>query len=163
GGEHGDAMRSMSRAIAERAARDRVAIRLVEAPVGYVSGESTAVVHYLNTGDARPTSTLERPFERGVGSRPTLVQNVESLALAEAGLGFGCGLFGFLEANACGVRATEQIVRYMAAQSARQCGPCIFGLGAMAAALERLSSCRPQADDLEKIARWSAQITGRGA
>ena len=51
----------------------------------------------------------------------------------------------------------------MAAESARQCGPCIFGLGAMATALERLATCRPVPGDLENLARWSLQISGRGA
>jgi len=88
---------------------------------------------------------------------------LDPVDLAEAGLGFGCGLLGLLDAGQCGVEATEQIVRYMAAESARQCGPCIFGLGAMAAALARLASCQPARDDLENLARWSAQIAGRGA
>ena len=52
---------------------------------------------------------------------------------------------------------------YMAAQSARQCGPCVFGLAAIAEATMRLSARRTQPGDLEKITRWSAQLTGRGA
>jgi NADH:ubiquinone oxidoreductase subunit F (NADH-binding) len=57
-----------------------VRVQLVAAPVGYIAGEATAVVHYLNAGDARPTFLDARPHERGVAGRPTLVQNVESLA-----------------------------------------------------------------------------------
>src|SRR5207248_1046518 len=49
---------------------------------GYVAGEESAAVHFINAGDARPTTTPPRPFERGVDGRPTLVQNVESLARA---------------------------------------------------------------------------------
>jgi NADH:ubiquinone oxidoreductase subunit F (NADH-binding) len=51
----------------------------------------------------------------------------------------------------------------MAAQSARQCGPCVFGLAAIAEATSRLSARRAEGDDLERIGRWSAQLTGRGA
>ena len=50
--------------------------------MGYVAGEESAAVNFINAGDARPTTTTPRPFERGVRGRPTLVQNVESLALA---------------------------------------------------------------------------------
>ena len=55
-------------------------MRLVEAPQRYVSGEETAAVHFVNDGRALPTALPPRPFERGVSGRPTLVQNVETLA-----------------------------------------------------------------------------------
>ena len=50
--------------------------------MGYVAGEASAAVHYINSGDARPITTPPRVSERGVKGRPTLVQNVESLAYA---------------------------------------------------------------------------------
>lgn len=81
GGEHGAAIAAIRRAIAERSSSWRVSLRLVEAPVGYVAGEQSAAVHFIETGDARPT-TPYRPWERGVRGEPTLVQNVESLAHA---------------------------------------------------------------------------------
>ena len=49
-------------------------------PTRYVVGEETALVNWLNGGDAKPTFTPPRPFERGVDRRPTLVDNVETLA-----------------------------------------------------------------------------------
>ena len=58
----------------------RVGLRLVEVPDRFVAGEETALVQFLNGGPARPTFTPPRPFERGVGGAPTLVQNVETLA-----------------------------------------------------------------------------------
>jgi NADH:ubiquinone oxidoreductase subunit F (NADH-binding) len=51
-----------------------------EIPAPYVSSEETAVVSWLNGRDAKPTFTPPRPFEQGVRRRPTLVQNVETLA-----------------------------------------------------------------------------------
>ena len=59
---------------------DRIPIRLVAAPSRYLTGEESALVHWLNGGDAKPTVVPPRPFERGVGGRPTLIQNVETLA-----------------------------------------------------------------------------------
>ncbi len=251
GTEHREAVRAMANALAERPRVRGLSLELVEAPTGYVSGESSAVVRYLNEHDARPSTTPPRPYERGVRGRPTLVQNVESLAyaaliarhgaawyreagrgetrgtalvtvtgpvaepgvreieygtslreliesaggrpedvgavliggyfggwtaaaelldmpldpaaLAAIGLGFGCGLVGLLPAGSCGVWATEQIMTYMAGESARQCGPCIFGLGAMATSLRRLATGGPARDDLPNLDRWSVEIAGRGA
>jgi NADH:ubiquinone oxidoreductase subunit F (NADH-binding) len=37
-------------------------------------------VQWINGGDAKPTTTPPRPFEKGVGGRPTLVNNIETLA-----------------------------------------------------------------------------------
>jgi NADH:ubiquinone oxidoreductase subunit F (NADH-binding) len=61
------------------------------------------------------------------------------------------------------VEATARIMTYLASQSARQCGPCVFGLAAIADATRRLASRSPRPDDLERIVRWSGQLTGRGA
>ncbi|AHH18953.1 putative NADH-ubiquinone oxidoreductase flavoprotein [Nocardia nova SH22a] len=47
---------------------------------GYVAGEETAAVRSLNGGEAKPMDKPPRPFSRGVGGRPTLISNVETLA-----------------------------------------------------------------------------------
>ncbi len=80
GVEHEAAARAMRRAIEERGARFERPMRIAEAPVGYVAGEASAAVHWIDSGDARPTTTPPRVSERGIGGRPTLVQNVETLA-----------------------------------------------------------------------------------
>jgi NADH:ubiquinone oxidoreductase subunit F (NADH-binding) len=81
GSAHRDARTSLGRALAER--RDlRPAVDLVKAPDAYVAGEESAAVQFVNVHDARPTVTPPRPYERGIAGRPTLVQNVESLAMA---------------------------------------------------------------------------------
>jgi NADH:ubiquinone oxidoreductase subunit F (NADH-binding) len=67
-------------AVAER--RDKIKVQLVEVPGHYVSSEETALVHLLNGGEAKPTFTPPRPFESGVRKRPTLINNVETLAQA---------------------------------------------------------------------------------
>src|SRR5450755_2250749 len=79
----------MDRAIGERHAEFKLPVRLVEAPLGYVVGESSAAVHYINSGEARPTMAPPRVFEQGVRGQPTVVQNVESLAYAALIARFG--------------------------------------------------------------------------
>lgn len=240
GAEHRAAEAAMRSALAERSADLQRRAHLVQAPRGYVAGEESAAVHFINAADPRPTTTPPRPFERGVGGRPTLVQNVESLAaaalvargddagtslvtlssavrragvreialdatLAEVaasagglarpvqavllggyfggwvdindlwalplapaslrarGHAFGCGVLYFLAEDSCGVEATARIMGYLASQSARQCGPCLFGLGAIDAACRRLAARSAQPDDLKRITRWGGELAGRGA
>ena len=89
GEEHGAAAAAVGRAIDERRRELGPATRLVKAPTGYVAGEASAAVNFINTGDARPVTTPPRVSERGVAGRPTLVQNVESLAYAALIARFG--------------------------------------------------------------------------
>lgn len=76
------ALHAATVAVAERAAagEDPITIRVVPVPGRYVAGEESALVHLINGGDAKPTAVPPRPFERGVNGRPTLIQNVETLA-----------------------------------------------------------------------------------
>jgi NADH:ubiquinone oxidoreductase subunit F (NADH-binding) len=57
-----------------------VPVQLVVTPSSYLAGEESALVHFLNGGPPKPTFLPPRPFERGVAKRPTLVQNLETLA-----------------------------------------------------------------------------------
>jgi len=50
----------------------------------------------------------------------------------------------------------------MAGESAGQCGPCVFGLPAIAGDLEQLSAGRADAEVLDRIATRSATVEGRG-
>jgi NADH:ubiquinone oxidoreductase subunit F (NADH-binding) len=67
-------------ALLERDDAGTIDVRVAAAPSQFVAGEETALVHWLNGGEAKPTLVPPRPFERGVRGRPTLVQNVETLA-----------------------------------------------------------------------------------
>jgi NADH:ubiquinone oxidoreductase subunit F (NADH-binding) len=65
-------------AAAER--RDRLQIRVVERAPGFVAGEETAVIAHLEGRPAKPRVKPPWPANRGYRRRPTLVQNVETLA-----------------------------------------------------------------------------------
>jgi NADH:ubiquinone oxidoreductase subunit F (NADH-binding) len=253
GAPHRGARTSLASALRERRAspaRPRVPVRLVAAPDAYVAGEESAAVHYVNAGDARPTSVPPRPYERGIDGRPTLVQNAETLAhvaliarrgqawyrsagrrrtpgtalvtlhgvpqrgvreieygtpLAEvaslagverstvgavllggyfgslvapdaafsvaldplemlgSGVAMGAGVIAFLDQGECGVAAVAGILEYMAAQSAAQCGPCVFGLRSIADTVVAIAQQRATSGDIERIERWRSQLVGRGA
>ena len=244
---------SLASAVAERRARrsdGRIVIRIASVPDRFVAGEETALVQHLNGGPALPTLTPPRPFERGVDGRPTLIQNVETVAqiallarfgpdwfrqlgtrdepgsalftvsgavrrpgVHEAGLGtplrdlialaggvtktpqafliggyfgtwiaaadaaqltlddvclrqlgggLGARAIAVLGEDACGVAETARVARYLAGESAGQCGPCVHGLAAIADALERAARLERD-DERARIARWAGQVTGRGA
>jgi len=75
---------TLEAALAERRScgLDPIAIDLVESPETFISGQESAVVNAISgRGDAVPSFVgLTTIRERGVGGRPTLVQNVETLA-----------------------------------------------------------------------------------
>ncbi len=81
--------------------------------------------------------------------------------LRPVGASPGAGLIAALPAGACGLAETARIARYLAAESAGQCGPCLFGLDSIATELEALAAGRPF--DLARLERWLSQVDGRGA
>jgi NADH:ubiquinone oxidoreductase subunit F (NADH-binding) len=219
----------LSAAIKDRAQAgiDEAAVQLMALPGRYVASEESALVNFLNGGPAVPVYVPPRPFERGVGGRPTLVNNVETLAhvaliarygpdwfcsvgtqaapgsalltisgavrrpgvyevalgtrlgdlialaggaaeppqailaggyfggwlplpaavdvpashpgLRSAGAALGAGVLIVLPGSACGVAETARVFRYLAGQSAGQCGPCTYGLPAIADALDHIA------------------------
>ncbi|MBV8159722.1 MAG: SLBB domain-containing protein [Acidimicrobiia bacterium] len=78
----GAALAAVRRALDERVKVEPtpIPVRVAAVPTHYVAGEESALVHWLNGGEAKPTVVPPRPFQRGVGGRPTLVDNVETLA-----------------------------------------------------------------------------------
>jgi NADH:ubiquinone oxidoreductase subunit F (NADH-binding) len=252
GESHSAALGAMGAALAERTAGEQRLASIIPAPPRYVAGEETAAVHFINGRTALPTTVPPRPFERGVGGRATLVQNVETLAhaalavrygpdwyrsagrfqgaagttvaslsgavgrpgvielelgstVAEAitesggapwgiravlvggyegawfaggdawglpldpgviagrGGSLGTSSLAVLAEGVCGVCETAAIMRYLAQESAAQCGPCFFGLRALADACTRIATGGRQQADLENLDRWAVQVRGRGA
>jgi NADH:ubiquinone oxidoreductase subunit F (NADH-binding) len=68
-----------------------------------------------------------------------------------------------LPADRCGLAETARVLRYLALQSAGQCGPCLNGLPRIAAAFTELARPGYPAGVREDIARWAGLVVGRGA
>jgi NADH:ubiquinone oxidoreductase subunit F (NADH-binding) len=81
--------------------------------------------------------------------------------LAPLGASTGAGLIAALPDGACGLAETARVVRYLADESAGQCGPCIFGLDAIAGQLQQIAD--GSSSDLGPLRRWLGQADGRGA
>jgi NADH:ubiquinone oxidoreductase subunit F (NADH-binding) len=247
---HRDVREIMDEAAAERARAglDRVRLVVRTAAEGFVAGQASAVVRWIQRGVPAPTATPPRLAQRGLHGAPTLVQNVETLAhlaliarygaawfrsagtpaepgtmlvtvagavrepgVLETGIGTpvgqvleraggapaplralllggyfgtwvdaaaalgrpfssagladldaspGAGLIAALPAGACGLRETARLARYLAGESAGQCGPCRFGLPAIAGEVERLAAGHDT--DTGLLRRWLGQVDGRG-
>ncbi len=92
----GHLLPGVDRAVIERRRRsvDPVAIEVVEVAESFIAGQETAVVNALNRKQPLPTFTGIDPIRtRGVGGRPTLVQNVETLAHVALVARFGSDWF----------------------------------------------------------------------
>ncbi len=71
---------SVAGALRERPRPDADRIRLHTLPERFVAGQETALISHVNGGLALPKLVPPLPDERGVKRRPTLVNNVETLA-----------------------------------------------------------------------------------
>lgn len=78
----GEGHAAVRRAVRERpeAGRRTGQPRIISVPTGYVTGHETAIVNFVNRGIARPMTQPPRISDRGIGRRPTLMSNAETLA-----------------------------------------------------------------------------------
>ncbi len=83
--------------------------------------------------------------------------------LATVGATTGAGVIAVLPPGWCGVAETARVARYMARQSAGQCGPCVFGLPAIASSLEQIWRADAPPDSDAVLRRRISQVAGRGA
>jgi len=88
---------------------------------------------------------------------------IEIGAMRAAGLSIGAGLIGPLPATACGLEESARLIRYLAGQSAKQCGPCVFGLASVSELSDDLSAGRLSSAGRRRLAKFMAEISGRGA
>jgi NADH:ubiquinone oxidoreductase subunit F (NADH-binding) len=248
--DRGPTAGAVRQAVSERKFRGSVRTVSVERPPArYVTGEESALVHWLGERDARPLLRIDKSTPLRIGRQPVVVHNAETLAhvalvarhgagwfrsvgtedapgstlvtvsgavhspgvveielgtpldeivrmcgpsdvisgylvggyggawlaselsptpfapvpLARAGGVLGVGIVVALGAGSCGIAETARLARWMAGESAGQCGPCVFGLPAIADDLELLAAGRADASVIGRIDQRTRSVVGRGA
>jgi NADH:ubiquinone oxidoreductase subunit F (NADH-binding) len=97
---------------------------------------------------------------------------LDNATLREHGASLGAGVIAVLPESVCGLREATRITRYLAVESAGQCGPCLNGLPRIANAMSDLAggagaggarASGAGAGGTGDILRWLDLVTGRGA
>lgn len=83
--------------------------------------------------------------------------------LRSVGCSLGSGVLIALGESACGLHESARVIEYLAEQSAGQCGPCVFGLRAIADSFTALADGVAHQRERDRILRWSTEVRGRGA
>ncbi len=83
--------------------------------------------------------------------------------LAPYGARVGTGVVIVLGSEACGLAETARITRWLAAESAGQCGPCVHGLEALASTLEGALGGTHELEPHARLSHLMSIVRGRGA
>jgi NADH:ubiquinone oxidoreductase subunit F (NADH-binding) len=86
-----------------------------------------------------------------------------SIPLRTIGAAVGAGVLVVLGESSCGLAESARIARYLAGQSSGQCGPCVYGLPAIADDLARLARGQGNDDNVARLHRRLREVDGRGA
>jgi NADH:ubiquinone oxidoreductase subunit F (NADH-binding) len=95
------------------------------------------------------------------GALPRLA--LSSAHLAPHGASLGAGVVLLLSEDACPVAETARVTRWLAGQSAGQCGPCVHGLDALAETFERVCAGAGTKHASARIEQLAALVNRRGA
>jgi NADH:ubiquinone oxidoreductase subunit F (NADH-binding) len=88
---------------------------------------------------------------------------MSAAGLREAGASLGAGALVVLPAGACALRETARVMRWLSGESAGQCGPCVFGLRALAEAATALAGGARASEALREMRRLPGEVERRGA
>ncbi|MCX4905009.1 NADH-ubiquinone oxidoreductase-F iron-sulfur binding region domain-containing protein [Streptomyces sp. NBC_00878] len=97
------------------------------------------------------------------GYHGTWLPVAEAAQLRLSAANLGAGVLAALPTDRCGLAETARVLRYLALESAGQCGPCLNGLPRIAAAFRTLAVPGPQGTARDDVARWAGLVEGRGA
>jgi len=83
--------------------------------------------------------------------------------LRPLGAAVGAGILAALPPDRCGIVESARVIRYLALESAGQCGPCLNGLPRIAATFSQLAEHRSAPTASGDLQRWSQLVERRGA
>jgi NADH:ubiquinone oxidoreductase subunit F (NADH-binding) len=83
--------------------------------------------------------------------------------LAPHGASLGAGVVLLLSEDTCPVAETARVTRWLAGQSAGQCGPCVHGLDSIATSVAEVAGGLAQGNATQRIARLAGLVHRRGA
>jgi len=83
--------------------------------------------------------------------------------LRSVGCTLGAGVLIALGESCCGLHESARVIDYLAQQSAGQCGPCVYGLRAIADSIGAIADGVADARERERVTRWLSEVRGRGA
>jgi NADH:ubiquinone oxidoreductase subunit F (NADH-binding) len=116
------------------------------------------------SGPDRPGAVLIGGYHgTWVPARLAGTLTLDNASLARADARVGAGIVITLPPQRCGLIETALVVRYLALESAGQCGPCLNGLPRIAAGLAQIAGGRPRPGVRADVERWAGLVTGRGA
>ncbi len=117
------------------------------------------------TGDVRPDGAVLIGGYHGtwLTGAQALELTMDNRSLARVQARVGAGIVIALPADRCGLIETARAVRYLALESAGQCGPCLNGLPRIAAALAEIAGGRARPQAVADVERWAGLVSGRGA
>jgi NADH:ubiquinone oxidoreductase subunit F (NADH-binding) len=101
-------------------------------------------------------------FGTWVAADEALAAPFSRAGLAPLGAAPGAGIIVVLPEGACGLTETARVLNWYAAESAGQCGPCVFGLGDLATVVDQLARGVAAPGDVDRLRRWADSIEGRG-
>ena len=158
----------LARCGAERAPRTNLVTVLTAGRRTVVeAAEAARLEDTLRAGGWPADETPQAVLMGGYGGQWLTWSEARDLRLHEptlrsVGHSLGAGVLVPLPRASCGVAETARIARFLADSSARQCGPCLFGLASLAGALETLAVGRASRGDLRRLQRWTREVAGRG-
>ena len=134
-----------------------------ERPTVLEVAHGTRLAPLLAAADADADNGLLLGGYHGTWLPPEAVPDltVSATAMLDAGAAIGAGVMLPLRAGVCPVRRTAVVVGYLAGESANRCGPCKFGLPALAHALRDLAIGAVRSTD--RVIQLMDAVERRGA